>query len=108
MTDASNQPMTSRQRESILRSLDKMVKKGQMTEAEATSLRDASDPQEFDAAVRDVRLRHAGKRFEGAVADGSMTHEEADDILVCIRKGEHCRSLRSHLGHPVPGTRSGR
>jgi hypothetical protein len=54
MTDASNEPMTSRQLKSILRSLDKMVKKGQMTEAEATRLREATTLQERLNVLLDV------------------------------------------------------
>lgn len=107
MSEASEQPMTSRQRENILRGLDKMVKKGQMTEAEATRIRDADSTAAFDGAVRDVRVRHAGKRFEAAVADGTMTQGEADDFLRQIRNGAHPRGLRSHLRHLVAGKRSG-
>ncbi|MHB8220609.1 MAG: hypothetical protein ACYDHU_09875 [Acidimicrobiales bacterium] len=109
MTEESEQsepPMTPRQRENILRGLDKMVKMGQMTTDEADRLRQATDPEEFDVAVRAVRARHASKRLDGAVKEGSMTMEEADDVLVRIQKGEHSRSLRSHLRHLVPGTRS--
>ena len=108
MTDESIQPTTPRRRANILRGLDKMVKKGQMTEAEATRIREADSTDAFDAAVLDVRIRHAGKRFEAAVADGSMTQAEADGILVQIRKGEHSRSLRSHLRHLVPAKRQQR
>ena len=50
MTDASNEPMTSRQLKSILRSLDKMVKKGQM----ATRLREATTLQERLNVLLDV------------------------------------------------------
>jgi len=107
MTDDSNQPTTPRQRESIIRSLDKMVTKGQMTEGEATRIREADGTQAFEAAVREVRVRHAGKRFEAAVADGSMTQNEADDILGQIRNGAHTRELRSHLRRLVPGKRTG-
>ena len=106
MSEASeqpDQPMTPRQRENILRGLDKMVKKGQMTKDEADRLREATDPEEFEVAVRTVRARHTSKRLDGAVKDGSMTKEEADDVLERIQKGEHSRSLRSHLRHLVPG-----
>lgn len=110
MSEASeqpNQPMMPRQRENILRGLDKMVKKGQMTTDEADRLREATDPEEFEIAVRAVRARHASKRLDGAVKDGSMTKEEADDAIDRIQKGEHSRSLRSHLQHLLPGKRPG-
>jgi polyhydroxyalkanoate synthesis regulator phasin len=107
MSEESEQPMTPRQRENILRGLDKMVKKGQMTEAEAARIRESTDPEEFESAVRAVRARHASKRLDAAVQDGSMTQGEADDILVGIQKGEHSRSFRSHLRQLVHGKRSG-
>jgi len=101
-----DQPMRPRQRENILRGLDKMIKKGQMTTDEADRLREATDPEEFEVAVRAVRSRHASKRLDGAVKDGSMTQADADEVLTKIRNGEHSRSLRSHLQHLVPGKRS--
>jgi polyhydroxyalkanoate synthesis regulator phasin len=99
--------MTPRQRENILRGLDKMVKKGQMTQDEADRLREATDPADFEVAVRAVRARHAYKRLGGAVKDGTMNKEEADGVIERIENGEHSRSLRSHLRHLVPGKRSG-
>lgn len=96
MSEAPNQPMSPRQRAKIVASLDKMVKKGRMTEGEAARLR-ATSETEFDAALRVLRLRHAEKQFDEAIADGHMTQKEADDILARIKRGEHPRSLRSHL-----------
>ena len=111
MSEAFEQPeppMTPRQRDNILRGLDKTVKKGQMTTEEADRLREATDPEEFEVAVRAVRARHASKRLEGVVKDGTMTQADAEDVLDRIQKGEHSQSLRSHLRHLVPGKRSGR
>ena len=102
-----DQPMTPRQRENIARGLDKMVKKGQMTQDEADRLQDASDPEEFEVAVRALRARHADKRLAGAVKDGTMTKQEANDVLERIKTGEHSRSLRSHLRQLVRSKHSG-
>ena len=107
MSEVSEQPMTPRQRENILRGLDKMVKKGHMTGAEAARIRESTDPRSSSPQVRAVRARHASKRLDAAVQDGSMTQGEADDILVRIRKGEHSRSFRSHLRQLVRGKHSG-
>jgi len=107
MTEEPNDPMTPRQRENILRGLDKMVKKGQMTRDEADRLREAADPEEFEVAVRAVRARHAFKRLNGAVKDGTMTKEEADHVIERIKNGEHSRTLRSHLRQLVHGKHSG-
>ena len=107
MTDESSQPTTPRQQENILRSLDRMVKKGQMTQDEADRLRQASDPEEFEVAVRAVRARHAYKRLDGAVKDGTMSRDEADDVVERIKEGEHSRSFRLRLRQLLHGKRSG-
>lgn len=104
-SEQPDQPMTPRQRENALRGLDKMVKKGQMTSTEADRLQGATEPEEFEVAVRAVRARYASKRLDGAVMNGSMTQADADEVLTKLRNGEHSRSLRSHLRHLVPGKR---
>jgi hypothetical protein len=107
VTEESNPPMTLRQQARILGQLDKMVKKQQMTEDEASRLRAASAPAEFESVIREIRARHAGAKMDAAIKDGTMTQQEADDILLSIKNGEHSRSLRSHLRQLVPGRRSG-
>lgn len=106
MTEELSEPMTSQQRARILEQLDQMLQRGQMTAAEATRLRAATDPAEFEGAIRDVRARHAGARIDAAVKKGSMTQQEADDILLSIKKGEHSPSLRSHLNQLAHRKRS--
>lgn len=83
--------------ERILARLDKMVASGRVTETEAARLRAAIQPEEFEAAVRSIRLRHAGARLDAAVQGGQMTQQEADGYRDGLAKGEHPRSLRNHL-----------
>lgn len=83
--------------ERILPRLDKMVASGRVTETEAAGLRAAGQPEEFEAAVRSIRLRHAGARLDAAVEGGQMTRQEADGYRDRLAKGEHPRSLRTHL-----------
>lgn len=96
----------SKRRKRLLQQLDRKVGSGRVTEQEAGRLRAAGGPGEFDQAVRDIRVRHAGARLDAAVADGSMSLAEADDLLERLRNGEHPRSLRAHLHGLRPGVRS--
>jgi hypothetical protein len=89
-------------RQRLVQQLDRMVDKGQVTATEAERIRSANDPTEFDTAVIDVRLRHAGDRMSAAVHSGQMTQQEADDNLERLRRGEHPKGLRSHLRKLVP------
>ena len=92
--------------ERILRQLDKMVASGQITPEEAERMRVAQGKPEFEAAVLDVRLRHAGERLESAVSAGQMSQQEADDQLERLRKGEHPKGLRARLrAHRTPNQR---
>lgn len=83
--------------------LDRMVASGRVTETEAQRLRAAAEPTEFNKAVRDIRIRHAGLKLDAAVADGTLTRAEADGFLDRLGRGEHGRFLRSHLGTLRPG-----
>ena len=67
-----------KERERLLKQLDKMVESGRVTETEAAQLRTAADPGEFDRAVRAIRVRH--------------------------ERGEHPKSLRAHLRKLLPRT----
>jgi Arc/MetJ-type ribon-helix-helix transcriptional regulator len=84
-------------RDRILAAVDRMVQTGRLTEGEAEALRTAADASEFNHAVREIRVRHAGVKLDAAVADGSMTRTEADNLLERLRQGEHGGGLRSRL-----------
>ncbi len=98
MNDEFENQTGPKSRERILERLDKMVASGRVTETEAARLRAAAEPDQFDEAVRGIRVRHAAARLEAAVEGGQMTQEEAAGYLERLRKGEHPRSLRTHLG----------
>ena len=92
--------------ERILQQLDKMVASGQVTPGEAERLRKAQGKPEFEAAVLDVRLRHAGELLDSAVRAGQMSQQEADVQLERLRKGEHPKGLRARLRmHRTPSQR---
>jgi hypothetical protein len=94
--DAENEMEWGR-RDRLLGSLDRMVGSGRLTETEAERLRAAAEPNEFNKAVRDIRIRHAAMKLDAAVADGSLARAEADRLLDRLRQGEHGRSLRAYL-----------
>ena len=92
--------------ERILHQLDKMVASGQMTPEEAERLREAQGKPGFEAAVMEVRLRHAGEQLDSAVSAGQMSQQEADDQLDRLRRGEHPKGLRARLrAHRAPNQR---
>ncbi len=97
MNDDLENQTGPKSRERVLADLDKMVAAGRVTETEAARLRAAAGPDQFDEAVRSIRVRHAGARLDAAVEGGQMTRAEADDNLERLKKGEHPRSLRTHL-----------
>jgi len=92
-------------RRRLIESLDRMVEAGRVTEQEAAQLRASVEPDEFDTAVRKIRVRHAGPRLAAAVESGNMTAEEADDYLERLARGEHPKGLRAHLRRLVPRAR---
>jgi hypothetical protein len=85
-------------RQRLLERLDRVVRSGQVTDQEATRLRQAESDSEFQAAVAAIRSRHAGARLSAAVEAGQMSQSEADANLERIRRGEHPKGLRAHLG----------
>jgi hypothetical protein len=91
------------QRERIIEQLDHMVESGRVTPEEAARLRATEGTAEFDAAINEIRARHAGAHMEAAVADGGMSQEEADGLLERVRQGEHPEGLRSRLRRHRPG-----
>jgi L-alanine-DL-glutamate epimerase-like enolase superfamily enzyme len=106
MESDTEQELEWGRRDRILGALDRMVQAGRLTEREAEALRTAADASEFNHAVWHIRARHAGVKLDAAVADGSMTRVEADDLLDRLRHGEHGGGLRSRLrslrGHRRP------
>ncbi|MDQ2959753.1 MAG: hypothetical protein M3R48_01685 [Candidatus Dormibacteraeota bacterium] len=105
MNDDFENQTGPKSRERILERLDKMMAAGRVTETEAARLRAAAEPEQFDEAVRIIRVRHAGARLDAAVEGGQMTREEAEDSLERLKKGEHPRSLRTHLSKLHRGAR---
>lgn len=77
-----------------------------MTDQEAERLRSADEPAEVDRVIRTIRVRHAGTKLDAAIADGSLTREEADGFLARLRNGEHSRALRAQLRRLRPGNRA--
>jgi polyhydroxyalkanoate synthesis regulator phasin len=86
----------------IVKQLDKMVARGELTDAEASQLRITEGTPAFEHAMAAVRARHAAERMAPAVAAGEMTQQEADAYLDRIRAGEHPAGLRSRLASHGP------
>jgi tape measure domain-containing protein len=83
-------------RHGLLRQLDRLLASGRITSAEADRLREATSRDEFDAAARDIGVRHAQAQLASAVEAGELTEEEARRQLEVLRDGEHRRTLRGH------------
>jgi hypothetical protein len=81
-------------RDRLLGRLDKMLDAGRVTEEEARRLRVAADSEDFDEAVREIRLRHAAERLDEALDDGRITPEEAATFRERLKNGEDPRFLR--------------
>jgi hypothetical protein len=92
--------------ERIIQQVDKMVNSGRITEEEAARLRATEGTADFDAAVADIRARHAGNHMESAIDRGEMSREEADGYLERLRGGEHPEGLRARLRGHRPGRHS--
>lgn len=93
--------------ERIIQQVDKMVNSGRITEEEAARLRATEGTADFDAAVADIRARHAGNHMESAIDSGEMSREEADGYLERLHQGEHPDGLRARLRKHRPRTHSG-
>ena len=83
-------------RHGLLKQLDRLLASGRITSAEADRLREATNREEFDAAAREISLRHAQTQLDAAVEANEMTEEEARNQLEVLRNGEHRRTLRGH------------
>ncbi len=111
MDDSTDNRLEPGRRQHLLRSLDKMVTSGRVTPAEADRLRASDEPDLFDNAIRDIRVRHAGSALADAVEEGSLTQDEADGLLERLNSGEHPKGVRAHLRkarrrRPAGGTRA--
>lgn len=105
MNSDSTDQTGPRKRAQLVKGLDRMVASGRVTESEAERLRSTDDPGEFETAVRDIRVRHAGAKLKVAVEGGHMTREEADASLERLRSGDHMQSLRAYLRKILPKDR---
>jgi polyhydroxyalkanoate synthesis regulator phasin len=90
----------------VIKRLDRMVDSGRLTDEEADRIRAAREPGEFDRVARDISVRHAQARVSAAVADGSITKQDAAEFVERLKTGEHPRSLRAHLPGLRPRTGS--
>jgi YHS domain-containing protein len=108
MGDDIEEEISSKQRDRIVASLDRMVSSGRITQLEADRLRAVAQRDEFDAAVHGVRVRHASAKLAAAIEDGSLGAAEADAILDRLRRGEHSSAIRAHLRSLLPRSRARR
>jgi polyhydroxyalkanoate synthesis regulator phasin len=81
-------------RDRVLERLDKMFEAGRVTEEEAERVRSATGSDDFEDAVRNIRVRHAREWLEEAVGNGRLTSEEAATVLERLRNGEDPSALR--------------
>lgn len=81
----------------MMERLDTMVANGRITAEEAAQLRATEGTAAFEEAVARVRARHAQAHTDPAVADGSMSQEEADHLLERVLAGEHSTELRKQV-----------
>jgi polyhydroxyalkanoate synthesis regulator phasin len=77
--------------------LDAMVANGRITADEAAQLRATEGTPAFDDVVASIRARHAQAHTDPAVADGTMSQEEADRLLERVLAGEHSTELRTQV-----------
>jgi hypothetical protein len=78
----------------MMERLDAMVANGRITAEEAAQLRASEGTAAFDDVVAHVRARHAQAHTDPAVAEGTMSQEEADGLLRRVLAGEHSAQLR--------------
>ena len=81
----------------MMQRLDAMVANGRITAEEAAQLRATEGTPEFETAVARIRARHAQAHTDPAVAEGTMSQEEADHLLGRVLAGEHSPELRKHV-----------
>jgi YHS domain-containing protein len=81
----------------MMQRLDAMVANGRITPEEAAALRAAEGTPAFEEIVARVRARHAQAHTGPAVAEGTMSQEEADQLLGRVLAGEHSTELRKQV-----------
>jgi YHS domain-containing protein len=81
----------------MMERLDAMVSNGRITDEEAARLRATEGTPAFDDVVAGIRARHAQAHTDPAVADGTMSREEADGLLDRVLAGEHSTELRKQV-----------
>jgi hypothetical protein len=92
----------------VFQQLDKLIASGRVTSEEAERLRATRGTPAFEAALGEIRARHASAQLEAAVADGGTTAEEAASQLQRLRDGEHPKGLRARLRtHRTSSSRRG-
>jgi polyhydroxyalkanoate synthesis regulator phasin len=84
----------------MMERLDAMVANGRITADEAGQLRATEGTPAFDGVVAGIRARHAQAHTDPAVADGTMSQEEADHLLERVLAGEHSTELRKQVRGP--------
>jgi polyhydroxyalkanoate synthesis regulator phasin len=81
----------------MMERLDAMVANGRISDDEAAQLRATEGTPAFDEVVARIRARHAQAHTDPAVADGTMSQEEADHLLERVLAGEHTTELRKRV-----------
>jgi hypothetical protein len=81
----------------MMERLDAMVANGRITADEAAQLRATEGTPAFDDVVACIRARHAQAHTDPAVAEGTMSPEEADHLLGRVVAGEHSTELRKQV-----------
>ena len=84
----------------MMERLDAMVANGRVTAEETAQLRTTEGTADFDEVVARVRARHAQAQTDPAVAEGTMSQEEADHLVGRVLSGEHSTELRKQVRGP--------
>ena len=69
---------------------------GKLTTEDVLAL-ESGDSEQNDTVMRGVRARHARARLEAAVDAGSVSEEEAADLIQQVKHGYHSRQLRARI-----------
>lgn len=82
--------------EGLARRVDKMLVAGRITAAEADAIRSAATPEEAEAAIDAVRQRHMSAHVGEAVAAGSVSEADGQELVERARSEgpEVLRDLR--------------
>src|SRR5262245_28223411 len=108
MHDDATNDIDSARRRRLVNRLDTLVASERITEGEAARLRVTMNTGEFDDVIRAIRVRHARTELGGAVAEGRVSEQEADELLERLRNGEHPQSVRSRLHRLRAGRQTSR